>query len=738
VSSFLGAKDGDTEMLWIMTVFGRRDAPGSWQRLGQLIAIGTAVTASLPVPVFAADIEPTSAALPTFTWTGLYIGANAGAWFAPTNPSYEAIGFPSTGFDLVPNGGGEKAGFTGGFQAGYNYQAGPAVLGFETDFNYLNNCHGGSFAAPAAYAPLGFGSYALSGGCSGGYFGTMRGRLGYAFDRALLYGTAGIAYGGNRDPGSVTLNPAAPGNYFTGSWSHSARTKYVFGAGLEYALSDRWFARAEYLYINLGRIDQFFLNGAGQGYTSSQYNRNHIFRLGLDYRFDANAPAESPAPGGGGYRGGAGAPAPRPQAAGSVPGEAPPAAEQYSFHGQVTWVPQGYPGFRAAYSGPESLPPQTHVAENFVTDAFLGVGLWQGAAIYFNPEIDEGFGVGNTFGIAGFPSAFAYKLGKSEPYIRDQRYFLRQTIGLGGGTEQIEAGANQLAGPVDANRLTFTAGKYAVTDIFDDNKYAHDPTSTFLNWTIIDMGAFDYAGDSWGFTYGATGEWKQDWWTARAGVFQLSQTPSGEVIEPVLFRQFQPVVEFEERHTLMEQPGKLKFLFYANDGFLGSFNQAVQEGFATGSTPDISSVRVRRVKVGGGVNLEQQITPDIGLFGRFSMSTGQYETFDFTAVNRSESAGFVFNGDLWGRARDQIGIGGVVNAISHAYANYLAAGGVNDIILGDGALSYAGERILETYYKFGIADGIHITADYQFVDNPGYNLARGPVSLFALRFHAEF
>jgi high affinity Mn2+ porin len=703
-----------------MILFTRRRAlvPQYWLRQASPFLVAAA--ASLSAPAFAADFAPAgntfSVPLPMFSWTGLYLGANAGAWIAPTNPSYEAIGFPSTGFDLVPNGGGTDAGFTGGFQAGYNYQIGSIVPGFETDFNDLSNCRNGTFAAPSAYALTGIGSYSLSGGCSY-YFGTLRARLGYAFDRALLYATAGIAYGGNRNPGSVNLNPAAPGNYFAAGASNSARTKYVFGAGLEYALTDHWFARAEYLYVNLGRIDQIFLNGAGQGYTSSQFNQNHIFRMGLDYKFDAGTPVAEP------------------KTYGS--GEAVAAAEQYSAHGQVTWIPQGYPSFPALYSGPESLPAHSAVEATFSATAFLGLGLWQGAAIYANPEIDQGFGVGNTFGVAGFPNGEAFKVGKSEPYVRAQRYFLRQTIGLGGGTEQIEAGQNQLAGPVDSNRLTFTIGKYAVIDIFDDNKYAHDQRNGFMNWTINDMGSFDYAADSWGYTYGATTEWKQDWWTVRAGIFQLSLTPNSEQIEPVLFRQFQPVVEFEERHKIWDQPGELKFLFYANDGFMGSFNQAVREGFATETTPDISRVRARRVKVGGGVNLEQQITPSLGLFARLSMATGQYETFDFTEVERSASGGVVINGDLWGREKDQIGIGGVLNGISHAHANYLAAGGVG-LILGDGALSYDCERILETYYKFAIADGVHVTADYQFVDNPGYNLARGPVSLFALRLHAEF
>ena len=381
----------------------------------------------------------------------------------------------------------------------------------------------------------------LSGGCSY-YYGSLRARVGYAFDRVLLYGTAGITYGGNRNPGSVNLNPPAPGNYFAAGWSHSARTKYVFGAGVEYSLSDHWFARAEYQYVNLGRIDQFFTNGAGLAYASSQFNQNHIFRVGLDYRFDGDAPtAEAP-------------PAPST--------EAPPAtAEQYSAHGQITWLPQGYPGFPAANSGPLSLPPQAHVAENLVADAFLGLGRWKGAGIYVNPEIDEGFAVGNTSGIAGFPNGFGSKVGKSEPYERNQRYFLRQIIGLGGETEKIDGRPYQLAGAVDLNRLTFTVGKYSVTDIFDDNKYAHDPINTFLNWTMIDMGAFDYAADSWGYTYGATAEWKQDRWTARAGLFQLSQIPNGQVIEPVLFRQFQPVVELEERHTFRSSRGSSNFYF---------------------------------------------------------------------------------------------------------------------------------------------------------------------------------
>lgn len=650
-----------------------------------------------------------------FSWTGLYIGANAGGAAAPGNPFLSSQGFGAGGFDLNPSGRGGHSAFTGGLQGGYNYQIGRTVFGVETDFEALGNCRSGTFATPGTFAALNTGTYTLAGGCSN-YYASLRGRLGYAFDRMLVYGTAGFGEGGNRDTSLLTLNPSGAG-YLAGA-SHSARTKYIVGGGLEYALTNHWFARAEYEYVNLGRIDQIYDNGAGQTFTASQYNQNHIVRLGLDYRFgEVDERSSEPA----------------------LKSLLVPSFwdAQISAHGQFTWLPQGYPSFHAAYSGPQSLSPQAHVAETSQATVFLGLGLWKGASIYIDPEIDEGFGVQNTYGIAGFPNTFAYKVGKSEPYERTHRFFLRQVIGLGGGREDVENGPNQVAGPVDTNRLTLTIGKYSVVDIFDDNKYAHDPVNGFINWTIIDMGAFDYAADAWGYTYGATAEWKQDWWTARAGVFQLSVVPNSIYIEPSLFKQSQAVVEFEDRYAIANQPGKLKFLFFASDAYLGSYNEALAQAAAPGVVPDITAVRARRVKTGGGVNLEQQITPSIGMFARASLANGQYETEEFTEVERSLSGGTVINGDLWGRAKDQIGIGGVLNGISQAHVNYLAAGGLG-LIIGDGGLSYSGERIIETYYKYVLADGMHVSADYQFVDNPGYNTARGPVSLFALKFHAEF
>ena len=160
--------------------------------------------------------------------------------------------------------------------------------------------------------------------------------------------------------------------------------------------------------------------------------------------------------------------------------------------------------------------------------------LWQGAELWVNPEIDQGFGLANTLGVAGFPSGEAYKVGQTYPYARLPRTFIRQTIDLGGETQKVDAGANQFAGSETANRLVITVGKFAVTDIFDTNKYAHDPRNDFMNWALVDTGTFDYAADSWGYTYGAAVEWYQGSWTLRGGVFDLSIIPNSPDLDPDL------------------------------------------------------------------------------------------------------------------------------------------------------------------------------------------------------------
>jgi high affinity Mn2+ porin len=412
--------------------------------------------------------------------------------------------------------------------------------------------------------------------------------------------------------------------------------------------------------------------------------------------------------------------------------------ENWAIHGQATntWMLQ--PAFNSPYEGPQSLNPATNGRETIDATMYAGVRPWSGAEFWFNPEVDQGFGLSNTFGVAGYPSGEAYKIGNVHPYFLIQRVFLRQTIDLGGETEKLESDLNQLAGTQTANRLVFTAGKFSIVDIFDTNKYAHDPRNDFLNWSIIDQGAFDYAANSWGYTYGGAAEWYQDWWTVRTGVFDLSTAPNSPNLSPYGVSQGQWVTELEERHSLWDQPGKLKLLYWLTWGNLGTYTDALGLAEATGQTPSTADVRGFRTKSGGGLNLEQQIADDLGFFSRASLSQGNVEEVDFTDISQSISAGLSLTGARWGRSDDTVGLAGAINRISHEGKLYLADGGLGGLI-GDGQLPNAGpEQIIETYYSVAIFSFAHFTTDYQFINNPAYNRDRGPVSIFLLRLHLEY
>jgi high affinity Mn2+ porin len=282
------------------------------------------------------------------------------------------------------------------------------------------------------------------------------------------------------------------------------------------------------------------------------------------------------------------------------------------------------------------------------------------------PEIDQGFGLSNTSGVAGYVSGEAYKLGHDTPYYRLPRTFLRQTINLGGATRGVDPDLNQLGGTQTENRLVFTVGKFSVVDIFDTNKYAHDPRNDFLNWSIIDIGSFDYVAEAWGYTYGATAEWYQDWWTVRAGLFDLSAKPNDKYLDNRCISQTQFNLELEERHTLWDPPGKLKFLYWLTRGRLGRYSDAVSLALATGTTPSTGAVRNYRSKGGFGLNLEQQLTEDLGMFARIGWSDGTVEEVDFTDINEPASIGLSLSGTRWERPDDTVGVAGAVNQISHA------------------------------------------------------------------------
>ena len=415
----------------------------------------------------------------------------------------------------------------------------------------------------------------------------------------------------------------------------------------------------------------------------------------------------------------------------------PVAQEKWNAHGQFTLVGQFNPDFHAPYRGQNSFAKGNQARETIDLTLFLGGHLWEGGEFYADGELDQGFGIGNTLGIAGYVSGEAYRVGKTLPYLRMPRAFLRQTFALGNATESVESAANQLAGPQPVDKVTFTIGKFSVADIFDTNKYAHDPRGDFLNWSVIDSGAFDYAADAWGYSFGAAAEWTQSWWTLRAGAFNLSTLPNSKRLERH-FDQYALISEVEERHAWFGHPGKLELLGFVNQGRMGDYMEAVRLAQATGNPADATLVRRDSSRPGIALNLEQEISAGIGAFARLSYNDGSKEAFDFTDINKSILMGVSFDGLRWGRASDKAGIAQVFNGLSRQAQHYFAVGGLG-LLIGDGQLPhYAMEKITEIFYSMQLVSHLLVTADYQFVDAPAYNSDRGPVSVLGLRIHAEF
>ena len=424
--------------------------------------------------------------------------------------------------------------------------------------------------------------------------------------------------------------------------------------------------------------------------------------------------------------------------AGGSQADTPAAASpgRFAVYGQATYTEQETDGFHAPYSGPNSLTPNSG---REATDAtlFLGARLWNGAELWVNPEADEGFGLDDTLGLAGFPSGEAYKLGRNAPYFRLQRAFIRQTINLGGAVGIADAGPNQFAIPQSSDRLVITLGKISVVDIFDVNRYAHDPRGDFLNWSVIDAGTFDYAADSWGYTLGGATEWYVGSWAWRVGVFDLSDVPNSNVLEPA-FDEYQIDLEAEHRHELFGQPGKVDVTLFESRGRMALYQDAIAYGEANGLLPELAPVRRYRKRDGISLNLEQQLTTNLGMFARLGDAGGNVEAYEFTDIDYTGSVGLSVGGAPWHRPGDTVGVAGVVNAASRNLRQYLAAGGLG-ILIGDGKLPHAGhEDILETYYELAAVSALHLTFDYQWVANPAYNRDRGPVSIFAIRIHVEF
>ena len=412
--------------------------------------------------------------------------------------------------------------------------------------------------------------------------------------------------------------------------------------------------------------------------------------------------------------------------------------EDWSAKFQATYVWQTKRPFAAAYSGPNSLIPEKEKSYSFTATAALGFRPWAGGEIYANPEVAQGVPLSALTGLGGFTNGEIARTSGTNPTFYRARLFLRQTWGFGGGTEKVESDMNQLAGSVDKRRLVLTAGNLSVMDVFDNNTYSHDPRVEFLNWSIMTHGAYDFAADARGYTSGFALEYVHDDWAIRFGRFAQPKLPNQQQLNYDLLQSYGDQLELEHDHMIGDRPGKLRLLGYRNVARMSRYSDALAQAARQGTTPDINQARTgRQAKAGLGINVEQALTSDIGIFLRAMWADGKTETYAFTEIDRSLSGGALIEGSTWGRHEDKLGIAFSRNGLSRTHRDYLAAGGLG-FFLGDGALRYAPETIVEAFYSAHLTKQLWFTVDGQYIRNPGYNAARGPVKVGSLRLHVEF
>src|SRR5579864_2974943 len=688
-------------------------AIGSRRSVNCRLALSTAAVVMMSASgAVANDMMPAKAApapaglAAAYDWSGPYVGGHVG--YGAANSSWDSqaalAAVPSlTGSTDLFDHDGPWGPIFGGLQAGYNHVSPSRLLvGVEADFSFPNHLSGTRQLSSAAE-----GQFSITDTVE--FFGTARARVGFAANHWLVYATGGFAFARDLVTRSQSAGMPIAATVMPGDEDRQLATRlgWTIGFGTELEVSRNWSVKLEYLFLDYASKSVTFPLG-GNRYDSDLTMQT--LRAGLNYHFGGTAAPTTPV-------------------SGAVPDTA-----NWSIHGQTTWIAQGYPRFAAAYSGAQSLFPGGEVRDTVSATGFIGLGLWNGAALYYDPELLQGLGLSGLHGVAGFPNGEAQKANILYPHYNTSRLYYQQVFGFGGEQESIDDEPNQIAQNVDVSRFTFTIGKMSVPDFFDDNAYAHESRTDFMNYAIVDSGAFDYAADQIDYTWGMVGELNQKTWAVRGGYFLVPTVQEGNDFDTHFFRRGQYVVEAEDRYSLFAQPGKLRIGAWLTSAFAGSFAATLAD---PALNLDIAATRQTRNEYGFYLSLEQAVTGDFGVFSRLSWRNGQTEIMSFTDIDRSLSFGGVLKGTSWGRPGEQIGVAGVVNGLSTEYRAFLAAGGLGDII-GDGALNYREEKILETYYAYRLDKGSTFTFDYKFVADPAYNADRGPVHIFTGRFHSQF
>ncbi|MDR3748364.1 MAG: carbohydrate porin [Acidobacteriota bacterium] len=417
--------------------------------------------------------------------------------------------------------------------------------------------------------------------------------------------------------------------------------------------------------------------------------------------------------------------------------DGPADAERWNLFFQATSIGQYHGTFHSPYSGPFSLQDYMERDVSLTTTLFLGLRLEKNTILYFDPEIAGGRGFSGVNGLANSSNGELPRVASAMPKPYVARLYVSHDFGFGGETEAFESEANQLAGRRPINRYTVTAGRFTLTDFFDNNRYSHDPRSQFIGWAVMYNGAWDYPADVRGYTWGWMHEFHTRNWSFRYASAAMPRVANGLRFDRRLFRNRGDVFEGEYRYAIKKHPGAVRLLNYENHANAGNYADAIHQAQTSGGNPDVTSTRQNgTLKYGFGLNWEQEITKDVGAFARLGWNDGKTESFAFTAIDRLATGGISISGRRWGRSFDTLGTEFTASGLSGIHASYLTLGG-HDFLIGDGRLRYGPEYISETYYSVRLLPGIFASLDLQRVSNPAYNQDRGPVWISSVRMHIE-
>lgn len=416
---------------------------------------------------------------------------------------------------------------------------------------------------------------------------------------------------------------------------------------------------------------------------------------------------------------------------------ASPDPERWNLFYQATSIGQYHGTFPSPYSGAYSLQNYMERDVSLTTTLFFALRVEKNSYLYFDPEIAGGRGFSGVDGLANSSNGELPRVASAVPKPYIARLYFSHDFGFGSDMENSESDENQLAGQRPVNRYTINIGRFTLTDFFDDNRYSHDPRTQFMGWAVMFNGAWDYPADVRGYTWGWVHEIHLKNWSFRYADAAMPKVANGSQFDRRILVNRGDVGEVERRWEANKHPGAIRALAYGNHAFMGTYADAIRQAKATGGVPDVVATRRNgTLKYGFGLNMEQEITKDIGVFSRLGWNDGKTESFAFTAIDRLATGGVSVTGTRWHRPFDTVATEFTASGISGVHAQYLAMGG-HDFLIGDGRLEYAPESIWESYYSARLFPGFFASFDLQHAANPAYNQQRGPVWISSIRLHFE-